>query len=72
MTQPAYDTDLLVRVFEGTKTCVYLSNLSCASTQSAGLVELSLDDHILEQVMDEDSLLVLAVTFQSFAPRLSP
>lgn len=51
-----HDTDLIVRVSEGKKDCMCLSNMSCAATQSSGLVELSLDDHILEQVMDKDGL----------------
>ena len=48
------DVDLMVRAQEGTKKCMCLSTLSCAATQSAGLVELSLDDHTLEQTVDED------------------
>ena len=51
------DTDLLVVVEDGNKTPSCISELACDLAQKSGLTELSLADHNLTQLMEDNAFL---------------
>lgn len=48
------DTDSIVHCANGRKVPSCLANLACDAAAKLGLTELSLDDHVMVQVVDED------------------
>jgi len=50
-----YDTDLLVHANrDGGKALTCVANLACDAAQQSGLTELSMDDHCITQVLNQD------------------
>ena len=50
------DTDLMVHVNDGTKTPLCFANLACFAAKTAGLTELSLEDHNVAQAFEGEAI----------------